>query len=772
VSSSRALKYRGTGGHDTEDRRGQDLYSRRRARHNPSSDLEEEPPMNDPRVRSGAAVLLVVSAITACTTPLPEEAALSPVPAIALEDAGRIDLGASAFVVQSGGWDALFSDPRDAGLLHALGMLDERLLELPEELGGQSPPPGTIEFLHESLSVPWTLRVNLDAPGEIPVRATWWFEPPSAERAAALSERLASLLQVFGLRGSSSADHPTWHEIELPNGTLTFGTADGGRAFLIAWGEPIERAAEIGTLGLPEGVRPCFVAAFGVGSFLKLVRERLGGGEDEELETLAQLGFGGDERALASFAVGHGTTRAHIVSRHTGWAEPGRKLGLLAEGPIPPETFALVPEDSVLVSITRKEPAAFLTYLEQFGDPAHEILNQLEDRLHLDLHDDLLEPLGQTFGFYLSDSTGGGDLSSAVAFAAVDDEARLAETIEGLAAQLNELAIGEWKGRVRVRDLARSDARGFALDFPGLPVPLSPCLALAHGHLFATATPQALEVALACARGRGLSSPSSWCLKAAAAGVGPLTDLQAISFLDTPRLARLGYGSLALLVSGLANGLRSPNDAARDPGAILPGYTELFAGAQPTVTVARVVGPDLVSVGTSDRSALLHASSLLGWVPSILPSAAVVGGMGALLGRSRSMELEPEEPFEEETLTERAESDIAVLWLAVESYASENDGTNPESLALLKVPDEDGWSYLDADASLVDPWGNPYVYELTEVKARIVSYGADGVPGGEGAAMDITSDGLELDWDEGEELDWGDGEYIEEESWESEEEDA
>lgn len=36
-----------------------------------------------------------------------------------------------------------------------------------------------------------------------------------------------------------------------------------------------------------------------------------------------------------------------------------------------------------------------------------------------------------------------------------------------------------------------------------------------------------------------------------------------------------------------------------------------------------------------------------------------------------------------------------------------------------------------------DPWGTVYGYEIIEGRGRIISYGADGKPGGEGEAQDI-----------------------------------
>lgn len=46
------------------------------------------------------------------------------------------------------------------------------------------------------------------------------------------------------------------------------------------------------------------------------------------------------------------------------------------------------------------------------------------------------------------------------------------------------------------------------------------------------------------------------------------------------------------------------------------------------------------------------------------------------------------------------------------------------------------------EAVPTDPWGRPYVYQFNESYAGVVSYGADGVPGGEGEDADINSRGL------------------------------
>jgi len=74
--------------------------------------------------------------------------------------------------------------------------------------------------------------------------------------------------------------------------------------------------------------------------------------------------------------------------------------------------------------------------------------------------------------------------------------------------------------------------------------------------------------------------------------------------------------------------------------------------------------------------------------------------------------------------------------------------TTEEGLALLVTPPTDAglkakWKgpYLDDNQVPLDPWGNPYVYQLapgTNGQPFVLySYGADGKPGGEGVNADI-----------------------------------
>jgi general secretion pathway protein G len=93
-----------------------------------------------------------------------------------------------------------------------------------------------------------------------------------------------------------------------------------------------------------------------------------------------------------------------------------------------------------------------------------------------------------------------------------------------------------------------------------------------------------------------------------------------------------------------------------------------------------------------------------------------------------------------------AKGQIALLESAVDTYrldVGRYPSTEQGLEALRERPDGiDKWDgpYLRKELPL-DPWGNPYVYESPSEHGEyaIVSYGADGQPGGEGIDMDIVS---------------------------------
>lgn len=96
----------------------------------------------------------------------------------------------------------------------------------------------------------------------------------------------------------------------------------------------------------------------------------------------------------------------------------------------------------------------------------------------------------------------------------------------------------------------------------------------------------------------------------------------------------------------------------------------------------------------------------------------------------------------------KAASDIATLTSLLSQYKVDTDQfpTSEQGLMALRVQpgDVNGWRgpYSQKDIP-GDPWQNEYFYESPGPDGQdftIISYGADGAPGGEGDASDITSE--------------------------------
>ena len=103
----------------------------------------------------------------------------------------------------------------------------------------------------------------------------------------------------------------------------------------------------------------------------------------------------------------------------------------------------------------------------------------------------------------------------------------------------------------------------------------------------------------------------------------------------------------------------------------------------------------------------------------------------------------------------RAKSDLATLKTALRLYQSDNFAlpTPRQGLEALVArpaiePLPKHWregGYLDSTVLPKDPWGNDYLYFVpgrSREPFEVVSYGADGQPGGEDEAADISSSAL------------------------------
>lgn len=98
-----------------------------------------------------------------------------------------------------------------------------------------------------------------------------------------------------------------------------------------------------------------------------------------------------------------------------------------------------------------------------------------------------------------------------------------------------------------------------------------------------------------------------------------------------------------------------------------------------------------------------------------------------------------------------AEQQIAQFKVALQKYCMDVGlpPSNEQGLeGLLERPGDEalgkGWAgpYMESDAIPLDPWKRKYIYRTTDSEAvpfEIISYGKDGVEGGEGVNADISS---------------------------------
>ena len=164
--------------------------------------------------------------------------------------------------------------------------------------------------------------------------------------------------------------------------------------------------------------------------------------------------------------------------------------------------------------------------------------------------------------------------------------------------------------------------------------------------------------------------------------------------------------------------------------ALLPGHRAVTAHLSPSVAVSRrleegwlferegTLGGELTGLGSQFAEACAA-----NWAASL---TAPDGRIVKVLARGKQ---------------NATKTSVLVLKMAVQAYHMNNNRL-PESLETLTQPDPNYFNecYIEDPSCLLDPWGRPYIYRPAEGRTfEILSYGADGVPGGEGGNTDISS---------------------------------
>lgn len=641
--------------------------------------------------------------------------------------------------LESGGLRAWMGDPRDAGLLAALTLLERRLAELPDELGGgEALPPGVLEVLGDLCTRPVALRVFAGQPGgPFPFRGELVVAAPDAGAASVLLERVEGLLAAAGIERALDADGselpPNAEGLAQFEGPLPVWIGTRGATFALALGAaPASMPADPALRG------NAFELDFALGRFLGLVRE-LGG--DAGLDPLIAL-----VGAEAHFAQALGFADGAQVQR-VEFAAPG--LGLSAAR-LDPALLAAMPAQASWALASSVSPLDLARWLRRLGAAAGEPEDpfaELEEELGLELERDLLAHLGAGWGAYASDATGGGGLLSFTLLWEVVRRDALAATLERIAAVLDAKGEEGARGYVRITRRELEGAPAWTLGFPGLPMPVQPTFVLESRHLVLALHPAGARAAQGFVRvGGGLAShPRIVPLFA-----GRPASLGGVFYLDAPALVRDGYGVVLGLGQMLENGLRSPRDPGREVPTVVPTLAELLRGAQPMTGTLHVEDGVLRFESRSDASWLARTAAQMGLLPAMYQGllgpmlmAAVPVGL-ARREQHEWLELPTTEPVETDAVGQ-ARWDLMVIEEALYQFAVNHDGNYPDELAALVHEDENGWTYLGGGpGALLDPWGREYGYERPSESGgipRVFSLGRDGLQGGTGEDADLDNHG-------------------------------
>lgn len=553
-------------------------------------------------------------------------------------------------------WSAppeMLTDPRDAGLVRALGMLPDRLRDLRNEVD-DFPPDAlrAIDLAARTLSTSgrFSIFYNDANPGLGMFGYGMVLNFDQADRAGALrlDRGYRSMIELAGPLPFQPGPQQRFEgvtEYATPIGSFGFGprAADDRWAFTAFSGA-------VDDLDAPFAIMPAIeegrhIRVRGVVDLRAIepglnVARAFAGGDPAFTETVKQLeeyGLVGPNAPSFHFVYGSDAERSFSEVRSVNAGHFTQFAGNPTDT-LERSALRAIPADTTLALVTASNPAAFLARIEnQEGvrETLDELYWEIREVTGIHLTEDLFGALGDTTAVFMSDTTGGGGLMSSVMLMAVDDHATLRNTINRAAATLREAIreegdYNEVVARLRVAPWSHNNQSYMSLRFDGLPIPLDLSLALTDDWLVLGLTPQSVVGAVEHIR----SGEPGFDAKPFLEG----RSYSAVNFVDTERFARSGYGGLTIVGSAIAAGVRN-TEAGRDPGLVVPTARELLASARPSYQVGYWDGDDFIQYSEGDTSMLVQLSAGVGVLKEFAP--IIAGGVAVFSAQQRHGGMRP-----------------------------------------------------------------------------------------------------------------------------------
>lgn len=600
-----------------------------------------------------ATALALVFASGACSTPrsddpgaAPDTTPLDPPAPTEFRPVASGDM----LYLWSGGMDALLVDPKDHGVRDALRHMGARMLELPEELEEPEFPGDAIDLALAAFMGPMSLSVGPaeDPDSGMPIRAQMEFRNATPEEARMRADRLTRVMSSFEMPSLGVDEAIGLSRLDFGMFQVLHGVALAGRAdtVVIAANGLEVRERDLGTLDLPAGVEPAMAFRFDYESLADMIDMFAG---PEAADTLRSMGMGD---IVIQGGFGHGSDRSYGSMRTIDWVPMARTTNALPSGSIEPAALAAIPRDATMALVTRTNLASIVHALNQATadsamaaedmvveeNEAAELPANMDPLLFLreltglDVERDLIANLGETFGLYMSDATGGGGFFSTVAFVRVADEPALRAAIERLEGRLEDMAADQGLSGLAMRHSQHAGADITTVSVSGWPIPIEPSWAIRDGWMFASASAQGLRAALDQAAQSSSDITDNERFRAEVSG--SLDDLVSLSYVDVPRFARDAYPFTVMIGSALSNGISSVAEPDRVPVGIVPSYAEFLRGSHATLALGRIEGDDLVIQSCGDRSLLVQVAGMTG---AVGPLPLMLMGIGAFAGESSAL---------------------------------------------------------------------------------------------------------------------------------------
>ncbi|MCH2135175.1 MAG: hypothetical protein MK101_01180 [Phycisphaerales bacterium] len=537
--------------------------------------------------------------------------------------------------IYSSGIDGWLADSRDAGMREAL----RRLI-----INGLTLPPGTSN--DDRMKMDWVMPFILgetsfeldilppDTPG-VPAFVQFASQGVRGFGGESMLRRMQPIAHDFGLQlVGPDPSHPGLTKFETgTSGNMAWAGAEEGTFYLSAPHPPVHDRDSFADAGLPAGttllggLRVNFDA-------LSPMLEKEASVSPAEAAILKSWGLTGQDALRCVFAVGGTDESVHLAGRVENY---GKHFGyIIPAGGVTQDQLKRVPRSAACVQCTRLDLATYLSGLIESltaasSDRDQQMAKQgkamAEAMLGIDIHADLLAPMGDAFTCYLSEETGGNGVLSAVCMVSLKDASKMADTFGKISAALDRIAAAETSGYVRMLDVDMHGAqRAVSLRFPGIPLPLEPTIAVADGWLVAGLFPQSVAAAIAQFDAKdSILDAVGFQHAGGVKGVGAVQ----VQYLDERLRAREGYWLAAMIGAAIDNYTRPVHKADQVAPNAVPPFAGLTGDVRSGLCIARMDGTAITVTGNADRSMVAQMSAGLGQLvalaPIVIPVAAVAG---------------------------------------------------------------------------------------------------------------------------------------------------